>query len=226
RSSEPGGRLQPSRLVERSARPAGPTIATARGRRRRRSVANPAPNPEGEKTSVWLSGCCQLPGVRGDSSGRAEPSTAVSGCENVSRIGAPGVSRVPGAGELASTGELEGGNQLTLTGPPNHDHKRERLTGCQLHSGRQAPATKHEWDRAPVGPESTRVNESPSKRLHLQARQRRRVGGERRPRQHQHRRQQPRQRDHYHRGEAPKRPRSPTTGRAKFAPAQQLGRGR
>ena len=67
---------------------------------------------------------CQRPRVRGDSFGRAEPSTAASGLENVSRIEAAAASRAPGNGLLTSTGERAGGNQLTTTGAPSRSHER------------------------------------------------------------------------------------------------------
>src|SRR5207253_4668874 len=118
------GTVHSSRRVVRRPRPARPTTATARGSRTRRSVAKPAPKPEGTKTSVWLSACCQWPRVRGDSFGRAEPSTTAIGLENVSRIGAAGLSGAPGAGLLTSTGERAGGNQLTATGGPSRSHER------------------------------------------------------------------------------------------------------
>src|SRR5262249_50607122 len=74
------------------------------------------PEPVGRNVSalgaVWL----QTPGVGGSSFGRATPSTAFTGCENVSSIGVFGWITAPGVGFTSAASRRLVGNQLTRTG--------------------------------------------------------------------------------------------------------------
>src|SRR5580704_15121921 len=75
-------------------------------------------------TSVWLLVSCQLPCVAGERRGRLEPSTSLTGFENVRWMCVAGEILAPAAGRLTITGESEGGNQLTCVGAPTVSHGR------------------------------------------------------------------------------------------------------
>ena len=105
--------------------PSDPDVtATWRGSATCSCESNAAPNPDGVNTSVWLLTSCQCPGVLGESRGRADPSTSLTGCENVRWSGVAGEICAPAAGRVTITGEREGGNQLTSVGGPTVSQRR------------------------------------------------------------------------------------------------------
>jgi len=83
-----------------------------------------SPTPDGVKTSVWLSLWRHEPAVAGDSVGSEEPISFVTGSEKVRVIGAAGERVEPGAGLAITTGALDGGNQVTVSGEPSFSHGR------------------------------------------------------------------------------------------------------
>ena len=93
--------------------PGGWLTTTSRGSSTCTALASGKPVPAGVKTSVWLSGSCQEPGVGGSRCGIADPSTSTTGREKVRRIAAVGINIPPVVGLATSTGARDGGNHVT-----------------------------------------------------------------------------------------------------------------
>ena len=74
--------------------------------------------------SAFVAVCFHEPAVAGSSVGRARPSTACTGSENVIVIDEVGLIVVPGAGFTTACRRRPAGNQLTRTGAASASHDR------------------------------------------------------------------------------------------------------
>ena len=110
--AEPGEELlQPQRRA--SSHPPGERPA---GDAHRTMPPSPRPSPVGRKDSVWVSTCCQWPGIAGSSRGSREPSTEATGRANVKVSGASGATRLPAAGSATTLLRAPGTNHATWAG--------------------------------------------------------------------------------------------------------------
>src|ERR1700761_5110298 len=74
---------------------------------------------------VWLLSVCHVPWVVGETGGRCDPSTLLTGRENVSVIGVVDLTFDPGAGLATAVAPAPAGNQLTPAG-----RERSQVRGC------------------------------------------------------------------------------------------------